>query len=363
MRIVLHIGLEKTGSTAIQAFCARHADALRADGILYPSGLGDRNHVHLAMAAANFPASRDIRLRVGIHDEAALRAFTDRALRSLKAEIDRARPHTLLLSSEHFSSRLLADPPLRRLHAMLSALAAEIRVIVYLRRQDETLLSLYSTFAKCGGTDPLEAFADRPIWLDFERVLGLWEGVFGTGNLDVRIFPPRDRPLLDDFRAAADLPEVAGTDDPAERHNAALDHRNTQLLIAMNREIPTFVDGRVNPARRGLVRFLEARSTGPPLTMPRKERAAFLARFACGNEAVRARFFPDRNSLFANELDDTPAPPDVSREDAVELAADIWADRAVIARRLDRRKASGLRGLIAGLRRRLHGLRRRRTRR
>ena len=36
MRLVLHIGLEKTGTTSFQAFCAEHRPALAQSGVLYP---------------------------------------------------------------------------------------------------------------------------------------------------------------------------------------------------------------------------------------------------------------------------------------------------------------------------------------
>ena len=42
MRIVLHIGLEKTGSTAIQRYCALNPAALAKAGALYPGGMGFR---------------------------------------------------------------------------------------------------------------------------------------------------------------------------------------------------------------------------------------------------------------------------------------------------------------------------------
>jgi hypothetical protein len=43
-RVYVHIGAPKTGTTYLQAVCARNRDSLRAHGILYPDAFGDAHH-------------------------------------------------------------------------------------------------------------------------------------------------------------------------------------------------------------------------------------------------------------------------------------------------------------------------------
>ena len=50
MRIVLHIGLEKTGSTAIQRYCALDAAALAKAGALCPDRMGFRKQAAVTAA-------------------------------------------------------------------------------------------------------------------------------------------------------------------------------------------------------------------------------------------------------------------------------------------------------------------------
>ena len=50
IRLLLHIGTEKTGTTTIQHFCTDHRRELLAQGILYPRSLGGPGHKRFAGA-------------------------------------------------------------------------------------------------------------------------------------------------------------------------------------------------------------------------------------------------------------------------------------------------------------------------
>ena len=355
MRIVLHIGFEKTGTTSIQAHCARNAHRLRRHGILYPSGLGDRNHAHLAAAFSSFEATADIRLRAGVRSEAEYARFCETVVASLREQVDRARPEVLLLSSEHFSSRVWGQG-IARLQPALGGLSRDVRVLVYLRRQDEMLFSLYSTYVKSGGTRDLSYLADEIPWFHYDEMLDRWAGGFGRDRITVRIFPPKGATLIEDFAAAAGLPDLP--QEPV-RANRALDHRNAQLLARLNACLPPYADEGVNPAREGLVEFLEARSAGAPLGMALGVRRAFLARFEKSNEAVRAMYLPHLPTLFEDITGDDGDAPEATLEDAVALSAAIWTDRARLAARVADLERSSVGGRLNRTGRRLTRLRER----
>jgi len=330
VRICLHIGVEKTGTTSIQAYCAHHSRALRAHGILYPAGLGRRHHTDVAIAVADPAETSDLRPHAGV-GETEVPAFAARLFEKIKVQIRRARPEMVLVSSEHFSSRL-DDAGVGRLRARLGDLSDDIRVLVYLRRQDDALVSLYSTFVKAGGVGDRAHLADRAKWLDYERLLERWGAAFGQDRLTVRLFPPGDGSVIDDFCAASAIPRL-----PEPKHarlNQALDHRSTELLLRLNTRLPALRGEGINLDRGAIVRFLERRPGGPQLVMPAAERRRLLSRFERGNESVRARYFPDRATLF----DDVPAdhatpPPELTIDDALDLASDIWIDRMQLATR------------------------------
>jgi hypothetical protein len=343
VRICLHIGVAKTGTTSIQAYCAHHARALRAHGTLYPAGSSRRNHSDVAIAIASPADTSDLRAHAGV-GETGVPAFGAHVFETLKAQIRRVRPEVVLLSSEHLSSRL-DDAGLERLRARLGDLSDDIRVLVYLRRQDDALLSLYSTFVKAGGVGDLASLADRVRWLDYAWLLDRWGAAFGQDRLTVRLFPPEGGSLIDDFCAASALPRL-----PEPKHgrlNQALDRRSTELLLRLNTRLPALRDGKINPDRGEIVQFLERRPGGPQPVMPAAERRRLLSRFEPGNESVRARYFPDRATLFADvPVDHAAPPPELTVEDALDLAADIWVDRMRLATRLNAMPAQRIASLL-----------------
>jgi hypothetical protein len=343
MRVVLHIGVEKTGTSSIQAHCHRHARALATHGVLYPARLGFDNQVHLVTAFAPFDANEDLRSWAGIRSEAEHDAFRDRVLASLRRQVAQSRPSCLLLSSEHLSSRC-GRATIERLRDFLAELADEVRVVVYLRRQDDALASLYSTYLKSQGTEGLDYVVKAAWWLDYDQLLGIWADVFGRERMEVRLFPPKSRTLIEDFAAAAGLPALPA--DPADaRVNPSLDQRNLLLLERINAVLPLYRDGAVNPDRGGLAAFLERRSKGRGFALARHERQALLASFAAGNERVRAAYFPDLPMLFDEKMPDAEPVTELTLDDAIDLAVEVWVEHARLRRELDahRRREPGAR--------------------
>ena len=137
VRLLLHIGTEKTGTTTIQRFCRQQSSALSRAGILYPRTLGKPGHKLLTGISLPYAARKDICPAIDVAQ----------AAHGLAEEIRRARPATVLLSCEQLSARCDAEH-IEVLKHFLSPLNAEVRVVVYLRRQDDFLMSSYSTSVK-----------------------------------------------------------------------------------------------------------------------------------------------------------------------------------------------------------------------
>ena len=60
MKLTVHIGTTKTGSTSIQAFMRVNRKALAAKGISYPAMLGVQDHRNAAIAVLNFTQGQDL---------------------------------------------------------------------------------------------------------------------------------------------------------------------------------------------------------------------------------------------------------------------------------------------------------------
>lgn len=150
--LILHIGIEKTGTTTIQEFLHLNRDLLPNNGVYFPKSIGVRNHRPLASWC--LPDNRDdIYLRMnnltGSHERKAWKvAFIENfemELNSLKPEIKQ-----VIISSEHFCSLLNKPSEIETLKGMLDKWFSNIKVIVYLRRQDLLAVSLFNTAMKAG---------------------------------------------------------------------------------------------------------------------------------------------------------------------------------------------------------------------
>lgn len=201
MRIVLHIGTHKTGTSALQAFCAKNRDALLARGIYYPKLENGSNSFNFLGAQLAF----------GKHDE--VRRFFDRALRDTR----KAGANTLLVSGESLYAmtslfyRLYERPCgeywgyerslVRALRACLPA-NATFSVYCYVRRQDRFIESLYNQCVKhpAGfGGDINEFLGQMHETVYYARQLQLWADSFGSNALKVRSYEKAASRLPTDF--------------------------------------------------------------------------------------------------------------------------------------------------------------------
>lgn len=146
MRIILHIGQSKTGTSSIQSFLTKHGAQLLQSGVLYPypkvNGLGIELGSHNALADA---LAQKIRYP-GLSDKDYFAQFFESA--------ERHKCHTMILSGEHFfggQPRLWAvnsvneyeigyQKKLERLSIFLANHNTEI--IIFLRPQADWLASI-----------------------------------------------------------------------------------------------------------------------------------------------------------------------------------------------------------------------------
>ena len=127
--IVVHCGLHKTGSTAIQIGLAKYFEACLEDGIYLYNGEGG-NASHHALAAKLF---RNPKKSLALIDDVV-------------ENIRKYNKHTTFISSEDFQS-ILTDPrSVRRFTQLLKTSGAEkVTYLIYLRNPIVYLTSMYLT--------------------------------------------------------------------------------------------------------------------------------------------------------------------------------------------------------------------------
>jgi Tetratricopeptide repeat len=322
-RAILLIGTEKTGTTTLQHFLAANRTALRANGFVYPEFCGAANHTGLA-AYAMAPEKRDaIRLPFGCGSAADVEPMRARLQAAAAQELPGEA--TAIFCSEHCHSRLTTAEEVGRLRDFLSRFFDDVQIAVYLRRQDQIALSLYSTRLKSGGTERVilpRTHADDP-YFNYDRSIGLWEAAFGGDNVHVRIF---DRARLIDGDVVTDFVTTWGVAGPhpyakGANLNESISPLAQEFLRRVNMRLEPIeglpLDAVRGPLAAGLARLLPGRGARPA----RADAEAFYGKYKASNDAVRQRHFPDRETLFDENFSDYPETEDRRDFDADDFAA------------------------------------------
>ena len=365
-RAYLHIGTEKTGSTSIQAFLTQNRGRLRELGFLHPASPGS-GHVGLAAYAAPAEQLGDLLPQIGLQRVAGLPGYRRQLVTGLAEEVAAfpAPRGTLLLSNEHLHSRVTEIGELQRLRGLLGRHCREIRVVVYLRRQDRLAVSLASTLYKAGRTEAWqlpESGSGLPRYYDYAALLAGYAAVFGESNCILRLFEPSrfaGGDLIEDFAATTGIPLSPDMKRPA-RENPSLTRLGMDVMAELNRRVPG--GGRAAPAaaRGELVASVTNQYAGKAELITRDQARAFYAQFRAGNAALRQRYMPelDRETLFDEDFAEYPekiAEEPRSFAQGCELAARLWVDRSQVVHRarfqLKRREA-----ILGALRTHLDGL-------
>lgn len=357
-RCILHIGGYKTGSSAIQTWLWRNRGALAEQGfhvseVLRP-GYG-RLHRHALDDGDIAPARRD-EGETTPETIAAWRGVVEAELDRLSAE---AGAGAVVLSDEALGD-LERAADVARLRDALAARFDPVQVVVYIRPQHEREASGFSQRLRHG--DAPDQVAPQPdSWrverLDYDRLLARWADAFGAERITPRIYAAAELAAGD---AAADFAAIAGIDaaplQPAGRHNEGLRPPGQRLLRWLNESMPRYLQGGgVNTARMAILPSVNRAFAGPGLLPARTRAEAFYNLFAESNEAVRRRWFPERETLFNVDFARYPEAEESLDPSPAELALAMKDLIADLGRELNHRaeRIAELRGRAAWQRRRL----------
>jgi hypothetical protein len=172
-KAIIHIGMNKTGSTFIQDVCSQVRSELAALSICYPVPRESDAINHVRFSEAHGFTTRF----------AATEAESAWAWNVMVDELP--GPHlTLLLSAEQFSQKA-SDTAVGRLKTWLGAHGYDdVRIIVFLRNQVAWLISAYGQHIKGGRRETVEAFyRARVRSLVYSNLLAPWLSAFGQHNV------------------------------------------------------------------------------------------------------------------------------------------------------------------------------------
>ena len=331
-QIILHIGGEKTGTTSLQRFLFRNRELMKKRGMLFPITLGSENHMLLAVYASPNEDTADLRAMLNLTSDEMLDRTCAELPQMLHDEIRQSQCQTVILSNEHCSSRLRKDESVARLFQLLDPIADNLRVIMYLRRQDQLLLSSYSTSVKSGNTQELRLpTKNEYCHFDYANILDRWAKYFGVDNIDVRIYEPealKDNDIVSDFIQALELP-ISTVDfrKESQRLNRTLDFRTLEFLRLFNKHVPYIASGVINPKRVGLLPLLEELSINGQIELDSEQLQSFLRSFDETNAYVARKYLKrDDAQLFSYRkfAATSKSKSFLDAESAVEIAAQLW---------------------------------------
>lgn len=194
MRLILHAGTHKTGTTSIQKVLAEHRRGLRGQGLIYPDG-------GTVFSGTSVPHHRFSHAVTGANSAGIDRAKAFVAEVAASAETDA----TVLISAEPVYRHIagydgwdrFSDPAYwglrkRYLENMAEVLRPfEVEVVVFLRDVDDFAVSLYHEVVRVkqywqgSFAEFRSAFAP---WFEYDRQVALFREVFA----DVRVFRYED---------------------------------------------------------------------------------------------------------------------------------------------------------------------------
>lgn len=196
MKCFLHIGTEKTGTTLVQEWLYSNTAKLSASGVFLSKKIGIPNNRKLC---AYFQTLTDDYFSDNLIDnEQKRKRHFGGLLKALSKEIKIAnkRHHSIVISSEHFSSRLSTVDEIRSLKDFLASLFSEIKIICYVREQSQLRRSLYSTYLKHWGTETLDNWKTNinidDHYFNYAVMLSKWSDVFGVESIEAVIYDRRN---------------------------------------------------------------------------------------------------------------------------------------------------------------------------
>ena len=230
MKLILHIGTPKTGTTAIQRFLYDNEPTLTNLGVHYALPPHNREH---ANAVAN---------ALGTGDSRAVQTFLARHVKSAR----RRGAGTILISGENFYARNVLVAMQRQqvvpnalerdrtfvetLRALLPDEISTCRIVCYFRRPDRFAESLYNQHVKRGIIDrTFDGFLSliEPA-LFYEGCMRSWADIFGRSNCIVRLYDTVKTDVVGDF--AANVLGIRDAADFSHVHNQANERVSRDVL-------------------------------------------------------------------------------------------------------------------------------------
>lgn len=310
--LYVHIGIPKTGTSAIQNFCVMNRKVFESEGYCYP----EFPYVYPRLSKAR----NGLFLEGMVRDENGERNYAE------EERIRREGLDTIRGLFEKFDNVILSDEVLwkaayerraelwEELRAAGEAGGYQVKIIVYLRRQDEYVSSWWNQMIKkCGvplttSWDEYRSQAPEDIQPDYYHTLSRIADVLGKENMIVRLFEPErfyGGTLESDFLHAIGLELTQEYTVPEDRSNLKLEGNTHEIKRILN-TLGDIQPREDNFFRKSLMDFSGISGKDYPAgVLSAEESAEFMEPYLEGNRRIAEEYLGEDSDLFDMTYVDT----------------------------------------------------------
>lgn len=314
MKAIVHIGMPKTGTSTIQEWLVLNKDALSDQGFFYdrmsnlPKGVGAQIELVVCMISAwrnkaKVPPFASWILNLKTEEDVS--KFVAEYEKRLTDTLSQQSAHTCIISAENISMVTKDPENISDGDAWLRRHFDDVRYLVYLRRQEDWLLSSYAQSLKGGDALTLDQFLasppTRPDWFKFAQT---WVDAVGRDRLIIKIMDehsPHKQDLVEGF--AQGLGVDASKCQKVPSKNQTPSAAGLELLYALNARYARLGHQKYQifnePLWKSLRNFLALEDAeGRRTKLTQEQKNTIQEDYAQSNEALRQAFFPEREALF-----------------------------------------------------------------
>lgn len=303
MRVVLHIGATKTGSSALQKFLALNRDRLLESGVYYPE-IGTVSNAHHLVSAALHPGAFRLHTDALSENAAARRAeFSDMVQKIL--ETAQANDAEVVILSSEYLWGAFNDAFYKAWGQALGGVPMSLYAV--LRRPDYWIQSSYLQALKGGMATPFDAWYEKfrkmpAKGADFHAVLSRWRTYAPELTADIRSYEQ----LLKNENLFGDALAITGADldtdelsHPQSTVNPSPGPKSAEILLKLNQ--CNLDDSMKERLRKLVLSAMQKREVGAPVSfLDNERRRAILESYVATNDALIRDFCPeDEELLFA----------------------------------------------------------------
>lgn len=254
----IHIGAEKCGSTSIQQSLEVNHSILKENKLLVPKGLGrdtaPLNHTKFVVASYGEQDKDDLTSFFYRDQTRELFLTKFNEIIKEKEKLIKSENYNVLLSAEHFSSRL-RNENIGNFKKVVKNFSENCKIIFIVRNQIKWHISAYNTYVGCGGQLKFSEWIVNSVEqrsADWELILSQWAKYFSTNNMI--IIPLTEKynkaSLMDRFYKSCDLSDafIKGL-DLIPRMNESQNAYILEKVRLINLNMPWMVDGFFNNER------------------------------------------------------------------------------------------------------------------